>query len=422
MAFIKLLMRLVLVFSVVSSLAFSSSAQTCTSYSFSSNKNFSTCRDLPHQNSFLHWTYDQASGKLEIGFRHGGVSSLANRWVAWGINPRNNAVTAMPGTQALVAISESGSTPTVYTSPISSSGDVTDTQLIQGDLTYNVTGLSAARENDVVIIFATVMLPAGTASLVHVWQEGPLSGSTPQRHDTSSSDHTDSKETLDLVSGVTQAAPSGDSLRRKRNVHGVLNAVSWGTMLPIGAIIARYLKVFKSAGPAWFYLHVICQTSAYIVGVGGWAYGLKLGNDSEAVEYDTHRALGFTIFILGTLQVFALFLRPNKDHKYRIYWNMYHYLVGYATIIISVVNIFQGFDALEDSAGDRYQNWKNAYIGVIAALGGIALFLEVYTWIIVLKRKNLPEAIPNNGVDHHNHRHGANNDGVSDGYESKPQV
>lgn len=86
-------------------------------------------------------------------------------------------------------------------------------------------------------------------------------------------------------------------------VHGVLNAASWGTMLPIGAIIARYLKVFKSADPAWFYLHVICQTSAYIVGVGGWAYGLKLGHDSVGVDYDTHRALGIIVFCLGTLQV-----------------------------------------------------------------------------------------------------------------------
>ncbi|KAI9085348.1 hypothetical protein K1719_032725 [Acacia pycnantha] len=414
------MMRLVLGLCVVSSVVFtysSAQTQTCLSYSFSPSRNFTTCRDLPHQNAFLHWTFDQSTGKLEIAYRHGGISSSANRWAAWGINPNNNAVNgnAMPGTQALVAISQSGNTPTAYTSPISSSANVEGTQLTQGNLMYTVTGLSAARVNDEVIIFATVMLPAGTTSLVHVWQEGPLAGTTPQRHDLTS-EHTDSKETLDLVSGVTQAAASGDDLRRKRNVHGVLNAVSWGTMLPIGAIIARYLKVFKSADPAWFYLHVICQTAAYIIGVGGWAYGLKLGHDSVGVQYDTHRALGITIFCLGTLQVFALFLRPNKDHKYRIYWNFYHYLVGYATIIISIVNIFKGFNALEVSVGDRYENWKHAYIGVIACLGGIALLLEAFTWIVVLKRKN-SEGIPN-GVNNNNGANGITNVG----YESKPQV
>ncbi|BAT97390.1 hypothetical protein VIGAN_09082300 [Vigna angularis var. angularis] len=68
-------------------------------------------------------------------------------------------------------------------------------------------------------------------------------------------------------------------------------------------------------------------------------------------------------------RVFALLLRPNKDHKIRIYWNFYHYVIGYATIIINIINIFKGFEALEVSEGDRYNDWKHAYIGIIAALG-----------------------------------------------------
>jgi len=83
----------------------------------------------------------------------------------------------------------------------------------------------------------------------------------------------------------------------------VLNAVSWGILMPTGAIIARYLKVFKSADPAWFYLHITCQASAYIVGISGFGTGLKLGSDSEGVEYDTHRAIAIVLVCLGTLQV-----------------------------------------------------------------------------------------------------------------------
>lgn len=92
--------------------------------------------------------------------------------------------------------------------------------------------------------------------------------------------------------------------------------------------------------------------------------------------------------------MFALLLRPNKDHKIRFYWNLYHWGVGYATIIITIINIFKGFDALEVSAGDRYDDWKHAYIGIIAALGGIAVLLEAYTWIIVLKRKKSENKLP----------------------------
>ena len=83
----------------------------------------------------------------------------------------------------------------------------------------------------------------------------------------------------------------------------MLNAVSWGILMPMGAVIARYLKVFKSADPAWFYLHVTCQTTAYIVGVAGWGTGLKLGSDSPGVTQNPHRSIGIALFCLGTLQV-----------------------------------------------------------------------------------------------------------------------
>ncbi|KAK7363835.1 hypothetical protein VNO77_05994 [Canavalia gladiata] len=394
------MLRLVLGLFVLSSVIVTSSAQTCRSQTFSNNKVFATCRDLPQLTSYLHWTYEQASGKLDIAFKHAGIMST-NSWVAWAINPKSNMDRAMIGAQALVAIPQSNGNPRAYTSSIAN----TDTQLAEGSISYPVSGLSATYQNNEVTIFATITLPNGTTSLVHVWQDGPLSGSTPQEHSHVSS-HQNSKEILDLVSGSTQAG--GNSRQRRRNTHGVLNAVSWGILMPTGAIIARYLKVFKSADPAWFYLHVTCQASAYIVGVSGFGTGLKLGSDSEGVEYDTHRTLGIILFCLGTLQVFALFLRLNKDHKYRMYWNIYHHLVGYATIIISVVNVFEGFDTLENYVGDRYNNWKHAYIGIIGALGGIAVFLEAYTWVIVIKRRQSQSKMP----------HGAN--GVN-GYGSRPQ-
>ncbi|PKU84913.1 hypothetical protein MA16_Dca019550 [Dendrobium catenatum] len=80
--------------------------------------------------------------------------------------------------------------------------------------------------------------------------------------------------------------------------------------------------------------------------------------------------------------VFALLLRPKKDHKYRLYWNIYHHVIDYTVIILSVINIFKGFDIL-----DPERKWKHAYIAIIVTLGGIAVALEAITWGIVLKRK-----------------------------------
>lgn len=268
----------------------------------------------------------------------------------------------------------------------------------EGDLTFPVTNLAAQYTNGEFIIFATLS-NVGT-NVNQVWQAGPLSNNVPAQHSITG-DNVQSVGTLDFLSGQGTTGGGINSRIRRRNVHGVLNAVSWGTLMPLGAIIARYMKVIKSADPAWFYLHVACQSSAYIVGVAGWATGLKLGSDSVGIQYDAHRNIGITLFCLGTLQVFALLLRPNKDHKYRIYWNVYHHSVGYTVIILSIVNIFKGLDIL-----DPEKKWKNAYIGIIVTLGAIALILELITWPIVLKRKRSnPEKSHHgaNGVNGYGH-------------------
>ncbi|OMO64716.1 Cytochrome b561, eukaryote [Corchorus olitorius] len=372
-----ILPKLALSLSLFASLILSSYAQTCSNYAFSSNRVFRSCSDLPVLNSFLHYNYD-SSGKLEIAYRHAGISS--SRWVAWAINPTS---TGMVGSQALVAYQQSDGSMRVFKSPITSY----QTQMQEGDLSFDVSDLSATYANNEIIIFATLELSNNGTTLNQVWQEGPLSGNTPQMHATTGS-NVQSMGTLNLLSGEAgTTAGGGSSKLRKRNIHGVLNTVSWGILMPMGAIIARYLKVFKSVDPAWFYLHASCQFAAYVVGVAGWATGLKLGSESPGIQYDAHRTIGIILFSLGTLQVFALLLRPKPDHKFRLYWNIYHHLVGYTVIILSVINIFKGFDILNPD-----KKWKHAYIGVIVALAVNAVILEAYTWFVVVKRKRSESA------------------------------
>eukprot|EP01018_Ginkgo_biloba_P010963 Gb_30568 [translate_table: standard] len=176
--------------------------------------------------------------------------------------------------------------------------------------------------------------------------------------------------------------------------HGVLNVVGWGILMPIGAMIARYLRQFESADPAWFYLHAFCQTSGYILGVAGWATCIKLGSYSKGIVFHKHRAIGIVLFAFGTLQVLALLARPKKEHKFRKYWNVYHHTIGYTIIVLSVVNIFKGFDMLRPDS-----KWKHAYIAVIASLGGIAVFLEIVSWIIFFQRKGKTSSKSANGMN-----------------------
>ncbi|XP_059663362.1 cytochrome b561 and DOMON domain-containing protein At4g17280-like [Cornus florida] len=367
------MLRPMLLFScILISLFLSTSAQSCAKYAFPKNQVFSACNDLPFLDSFLHWTYNPSTKTVQIAYRHTKITS--SKWVAWAINPSSKG---MVGAQALVAFRKSDGTVRAYTSPVTSYS----TQLQEGKLAFEVSGLSATFSKDEMTIFATLKLPSNGTTVNQVWQEGPLSGNAPKIHETSGP-NVQSMGTLNLASGKSVTTGGSNSKTKRRNIHGILNTVGWGVMMPMGAIIARYLRVFKRADPAWFYLHVSCQLSAYIAGVAGWAIGIQLGNESPGTQYPTHRNIGIVLFCFGTLQVFALLLRPNKDHKYRFYWNMYHHSIGYSTIILSIINIFKGFDILKPG-----KMWEKIYVGILVWLAFNAVLLEAYTWYIVVKRK-----------------------------------
>ncbi|KAE7995267.1 hypothetical protein FH972_000086 [Carpinus fangiana] len=362
--------RVLVIFCLLLSLFLSSSAQTCEIYDFSSNKVFSSCYNLPCQNSFLHWNYNSSSGSLQIAFRH---LMLTSRWAAWAINP-NGLQTAMIGAQAVVAYQLTNGTMRAYTSQIKSYA----TTMPEGNLIYNVSDLTATYANNEIIVYATLGLPSDTTTINQVWQEGPVTNDSPGAH-SFENDNTISFGTLNLLS--RQYARAAKFEASSKNLHGMANTLSWGIVMPVGVMIARYAKVFKFEDPAWFKIHVICQSSAYVVGVAGWATGMKLGSDSTWVEYRGHRILGILIFILGTFQVFALVLRPKKDHKYRFHWKICHYSIGYLVILLAIINIFKGYDILKPQ-----KTYKNAYIGFIVALAVSAVWLEAFTWYVFLKR------------------------------------
>lgn len=355
----------------------------CAGESFSANRApYAACSDLPRLGASVHWTYDRASGDLSVAFV--AAPAAPGGWVAWALNPTGDG---MPGAQALLAL------------PSSSSGG-------WAVRTYNVSGYALGEPGPIafpasdlaaelgadgrVRVFARLGLGSVYAAspapgvLNQVWQVGAAvsGGGNPAPH-AMGADNLAARAKLDLLRNTVAGA---DSAAEKRNIHGVLNAVSWGILLPMGAIFARYLKTFEAADPAWFYLHVACQLVGYGVGVSGWATGINLGRESKGVTYAGHRNIGIAVFALGTLQVLALFLRPKKEHKYRAHWNLYHHSVGYAVVVLGVVNIFKGMGILGVE-----QRWRTAYIGAVCVLVVAAATLEAVTWGVVVRRRKQAE-------------------------------
>ncbi|KAL7584802.1 hypothetical protein Lser_V15G42009 [Lactuca serriola] len=362
---------------VISLLLTHSHAQsTCATQKFTNNKRYDRCSDLPQLGSYLHWFLDTAKDSVSIVFI--APPATPDGWISWAINPNGDG---MAGSQSLIAYKASNGSILVNTYNISSYGSI-----VEGKLAFDVTDMRGeySESDGMMRIFATVELPEkGQTTINQVWQVGGSvkAGGFPARH-AFLAPNLGSKGSLNLLSGEIAGGGNGNSKTKKRNIHGILNAMSWGILFPVGVIIARYLRTFPAADPTWFYLHGFCQVSAYAIGVAGWGTGLKLGSESKGVKYSGHRNIGIALFCLATLQVCALFLRPKKEHKIRFYWNIYHHGTGYAVVVLGILNVFKGLQILSPAS-----KWRSAYIIIISILGVIALVLEVLTWIVVLKRK-----------------------------------
>ncbi|CAI9107325.1 OLC1v1006651C1 [Oldenlandia corymbosa var. corymbosa] len=368
----------------VSLLILPSQSQKCSSQKFANNKLYAHCNDLPALDSYLHYTYDPIQSTLSLAFV--AAPAKPDGWIAWAINPTAGG---MIGSQTLIAFKDSGGAMVVKTYNITSYGPVKESKVW-----FTVKDSSAEFSGGLMRLFATVVLPEkGKTSLNHVWQVGSsVTNGVPDKHGFLPA-NLNSKGSLDLMSGESKGSGDfTDSRTKKKNIHGILNAVSWGILFPIGIIVARYLRTVESADPAWFYLHIFCQLSAYAIGVAGWATGLKLGSESKGIQYSVHRNIGIALFALATVQIFALFLRPKKEHKFRFYWNLYHHGLGYTILVLSIVNVFKGLSILSPA-----KMWKSAYIVVLIVLGAIALLLEAITWVLVLRKKSNKSTKPYDG-------------------------
>ncbi|KAL2316728.1 hypothetical protein Fmac_030604 [Flemingia macrophylla] len=352
-------------------------------------RNISDCKRLRTLGAQFAWSYHSGSNSsivLEIMFC--ATIDSQEGWMAWGVNPGKRA--EMIGTNAIIGIKSSNGTLRVnkynITKETKRGCSITPSELGFG--LSNDTMTKMKEDNDVYTIYARLTLPSqvyNVSRLNHVWQVGYHidENGNPLRHPTTLR-NVDSTEVINMTSST--GFSTGQYRSFLRSVHGVLNIIGWGTLLPIGIIVARYFRVFPfKCDPTWFHLHIGCQLTGFLVGTTGWAIGLSLGHSSRYYTFHAHRTFGILIFTLSTIQMLAFRLKPKVTDDYRKYWNMYHHFLGYGLLAIIFINIFKGICILE--GGKR---WKWGYIGNLIFLGTIAFGLEVFTWIrfFVLKARN----------------------------------
>ncbi|CAH2080515.1 unnamed protein product [Thlaspi arvense] len=244
--------------------------------------------------------------------------------------------------------------------------------------------------DDQIIIFATMELPTNSSTLYHVWQDGPVSGDSLGMHEISES-HLQSVGTLNLTSGQAVSSQSGKSKAVLRAIHGALNTVGWGIMMPLGFMCARYVKAVGSrADPLCFLPSRFDSNIGISDRHGGWRnwdhsghqvfWGSPLlpsGNWNHSVF---SRATAGTVSMKITrkpLQFFpsvsALFWRPRKESKYRYMWNVFHHVTGYIVLLLSFANIWGGFKILKPE-----EEWMIAYGAAFRGLNLSSLLLEAW--------------------------------------------
>jgi hypothetical protein len=195
----------------------------CLGESFSANRAYASCSDLPRLGASVHWTYDRASGDLSVAFV--AAPAAPGGWVAWGLNPSGDG---MPGAQALVAgpfsdAGGGGGAWAVRTYNISgyALGDPGPIMFPASDLAAEVGADGRAR------VYGRLALGpsyGGGVPLNQVWQVGAaVTGGNPAPH-AMGADNLAAKAKLDLLRSTTTAA-GADSSTRKRNVRERSHAI-----------------------------------------------------------------------------------------------------------------------------------------------------------------------------------------------------
>ncbi|CAN0884787.1 Cytochrome b561 and DOMON domain-containing protein At3g61750 [Linum grandiflorum] len=185
--------------------------------------------------------------------------------------------------------------------------------------------------------------------------------------------HHDDKTTIlfDFSAAGPRSALVINAGEVKRN-HGVLATLGWGVVLPVGAIVARYLR---HNDPLWFYLHAFIQFVGFIFGLAAIVLGQQLYYKTNA-NVPAHRAIGIFVLTLAILQILAFFVRPNKDSKIRKYWNWYHSWSGRAALFFAAVNVVLGIHV-----GHAGTTWKVMYGLILAAILLAVISLETLGWL-----------------------------------------
>ena len=155
-------------------------------------------------------------------------------------------------------------------------------------------------------------------------------------------------------------------------VHGSLMFLSWGVLLPVGALVARFARgVPPTAGPGacWFRFHWMLQTAGTLASLAGAGTAIALVAQSGGSHFGSlHKAGGLVVVLLGSGLAVLGMARPAKDSQWRPSWLACHRFGGCAGLLLGAAAIVTGL-------------LQAAAVPAVIGLASAVLALEVVAFI-----------------------------------------
>lgn len=153
--------------------------------------------------------------------------------------------------------------------------------------------------------------------------------------------------------------------------HGVMAALAFVILFPIGAISIRLLNF---PGLLWF--HAAFQAFAYLIFLIAFGLGVYIANN-EGVLSNYHPIIGIVLFVLIFFQPFFGFLHHSLYKKYqsRTFWSYVHIWLGRIVITLGIINGGLGFK-LADTMGMGSHTGMIVY-SVVAAIVWLVYVLSI---------------------------------------------
>lgn len=228
----------------------------------------------------------------------------------------------------------------------------------------------------------TMNLKAATTTVSgnpFITSNGNTGGNTNNNNNTSDSEteNGDDKGT-DNGKNNNSSAPMSKA-DRTLLAHGVIMAISWLFLLPLGAAFIRFLaQTFPRPVP--LYAHASIQFLTFILALVGFGLGISTSNQNGRHFYADHQRLGVAIIILFFLQApmgwihHVNFVATGE----RGFWSHAHVWNGRLVILLGIVNGGLGLHLAGIKkkisgvvVGRVEHKWVVAY-SVVAAIVGVA--------------------------------------------------